>query len=161
MAERALPQRPLRRPSVGHTILVADRDELSRTATAAILQRLNFEVVEADSSRSALNQARHGPYACVILDLNLMEGGSFDLCRRLLDRAGWDWTPVIFTSARQPQLEVRMEMLAGGFDHLAKPFRADQLLACLGDALARAGEMESLHPDRDLALSLAEEAVGR
>jgi DNA-binding response OmpR family regulator len=161
MAEQGVPQRPLRRPALERTILVADRDELSRTATAAILKRLNFEVAEADSSRSALNQARHGPYSCVVLDLNLMEGGSFDLCRRLLDLAGWAWTPVIFTSARQPQLEVRMEMLAGGFDHLAKPFRADQLLACLGDALARAGEMESVRPDRDLALARAEKAAGR
>ena len=161
MAAQALSQRSLRRQAAERTILVADRDGLSRTATAAILRRLNFAVVEAASSRSAVQQARRGPYSCVVLDLNLMDGGSFDLCRRLLGRAGWDWTPVIFTSARQPQVDVRMEMLAGGFDHLAKPFRADQLLACLGDALAMAGELEAVRPDRDLALLKAEEAVGR
>lgn len=161
MPARASSPRLLRRPSGERTILVADRDELARTATAAILKRLNFEVVEADSSRSALHQARNGPYSCVILDLNLMDGGSFDLCRRLLGKAGWNWTPVIFTSARQPQVDLRLELLAGGFGHLAKPFRADQLLACLGDALAMAGEMESSRPDRGLALSKAEAAVGR
>ncbi len=142
------------------TILVADRDELSRTATTAILKRLNFEVVEADCSRSVLNHA-HGPYSCVILDFNLMEPGSFDLCRRLLGKAGWNWTPVIFTSSRLPQVDVRMEMQAAGFDHLVKPFRADQLLSSLGDALAIAGEMERARPDREFALCRAEAAADR
>ncbi len=154
-------QRPPRRPSTDRTILVADRDQLSRTTTVAILRRLSFQVVEAESSRGALNQARQGPFSCVILDLNLMETGAFELCRRLLAKSGWGWTPVIFTSGRQPPVAVRMEMLAGGFDYLAKPFRADQLLACVGDALASAGEMQNVRPNRELALSLAEAAVGR
>jgi DNA-binding response OmpR family regulator len=160
MAAPEVPQRGIRRPPQERTILVADRDELTRTATVAILQRLNFHVVEADSSRSALGHASRGPFSCVILDLNLVETGAFELCRRLLAKAGWGWTPVIFTSGRPPRTDLRMDMLAGGFDYLCKPFRADQLLACVGDALASAGDIRAARPDRELVLSRAESAVG-
>jgi len=139
--------------------LVADRDPVARTATGAILQRLGFEVVEADSSRAALSQARGGPFSCAILDLNLVEMGAFELCRRLLTKAGWDWTPVIFTSARQPSLELKVGMQAGGFAYLAKPFRADQLLASVGDALASGGQIQQARPNRGLVLAQAEAAA--
>lgn len=140
--------------------MVADRDQLARTATVSILQRLSFHVVEADSSRSVLGVARRGPFSCVILDLNLVETGAFELCRRLLAQAGWSWTPVIFTSGRPSRTDLRLEMLAGGFDYLCKPFRADQLLACVGDALASASDIRTARPDRELVLSKAEAAVG-
>ncbi len=161
MAAAAPSSKSTRRPLGGRSILVADRDQLARTATGAILQRLGFEVVAAESSRAALAQARGGPYSCAILDLNLVEMGAFELCRRLLAKSGWDWTPVIFTSARQPTLDVEVGMQAGGFAYLAKPFRADQLLASVGDALASGGQIQQARPNRAQVLALAEAAVER
>jgi CheY-like chemotaxis protein len=140
-------------------ILVADRDEVSRTGTASILRRLGFEVIEADSSRSALAQARQGSYACAILDLNLVEMSAFEVCRRLLARTQWSWTPVIFTSSRQPRLDLRVSMQAGGFAYLPKPFRADHLMAVVGDALASQGPMRQVKPNRELVLARAEAAA--
>ena len=137
-------------------ILVADRDDVSRTGTASILRRLGFEVIEADSSRAALAQARRGRYACAILDLNLVEMSAFEVCRRLLARTQWSWTPVIFTSARQPRLDLRVSMQAGGFAYLPKPFRADNLMAVVGDALASQGPMRQIKPNRELVLARAE-----
>ena len=125
---------------------MADRDEVSRTGTASILRRLGFEVIEADSSRSALAQARQGSYACAILD-------------RLLARTQWSWTPVIFTSSRQPRLDLRVSMQAGGFAYLPKPFRADHLMAVVGDALASQGPMRQVKPNRELVLARAEAAA--
>ncbi|MHB8313802.1 MAG: response regulator, partial [Candidatus Dormibacteria bacterium] len=101
------------------------------------------------------------PSACAILDLNQVEMGAFELCRRLLAKSGWDWTPVIFTSARQPTLDVEVGMQAGGFAYLAKPFRADQLLASVGDALASGGQIQQARPNRAQVLALAEAAVER
>lgn len=161
MAASAVSLGSTRRSSGERAILVADRDHVSRTATGAILQRLGFEVVEAESSRSALAQARNGPYSCVILDFNLVEMGAFELCRRLLAKAGWDWTPVIFTSARQPSLDLKVGMQAGGFAFLGKPFRADQLLAAVGDALASGGQIQQARPNRELVLARAEAAAER
>lgn len=140
-------------------ILVADRDEVSRTATATILRRLGFEVIEADSSRCALAKARLGAYACAILDLNLVEMSAFEVCRRLLARTEWSWTPVIFTSARQPRADLQVSMQAGGFAYLPKPFRADHLMAAVGDALASQGPMRQIKPDRELVLARAEAAA--
>lgn len=161
MAASAVSPRSPRHSLGERAILVADRDQISRTATGAILQRLGFEVVEVESSRAALAQARGGPYSCAILDLNLVEIGAFELCRRLLAKAGWGWTPVIFTSARQPSLDLKIGMQAGGFAYLPKPFRADQLLAAVGDALASGGQIQQARPDRELVLAQAEAAVER
>lgn len=157
---------PVAAPGTTHTvsgdrrILVADRAQLSRTATAAILQRLGFTVVDAPSARSALARASRGPYACAILDLNLSESGIFELTRRLLAEEGWRWTPVIFTSSRQPPLELRVRMQSAGFAYLPKPFRSDQLLAAVGDALASGGQLRKARPNRELALDGAELAAG-
>jgi two-component system alkaline phosphatase synthesis response regulator PhoP/two-component system response regulator VicR len=145
----------------GRSILVADRDEMTRTATVAILQRLGFEVVEADAGKTTLAQARARRYSCVILDLNLVENGAFELCRKLIAKSGWNWTPVIFTSLRHAQLELQMGMQSGGFAYLPKPFRADQLLSAVGDALASEGQMRQARPNRKLLLDRAEAAIAR
>ncbi len=140
-------------------ILVVDRDDVSRTATASILRRLGFEVIEADSPRAALSQARLGTYACAILDLNLADMSAFEVCRRLLARSHWSWTPVIFTSSRQPRLDLRVSMQSGGFAYLPKPFRAEHLMAAVGDALASRGSMRQVKPNREVVLARAEAAA--
>ncbi|MGH7608997.1 MAG: response regulator [Candidatus Dormibacteria bacterium] len=140
-------------------ILVVDRDDASRTATASILSRLGFEVVEADSARSALTSARVGTFVCGILDLNLAEIGTFELCRRLLAQRQWTWTPLILTSARQPRLDLQVSLQAGGFAYLPKPFRADHLMAAVGDALATTGPMREARPNRRVILARAEAAA--
>jgi DNA-binding response OmpR family regulator len=97
----------------------------------------------------------------VILDLNLAETNPFELCRRLIAKADWNWTPVIFTSLRHAQLDMQMGMQSGGFAYLPKPFRADQLLAAVGDALASEGQMRQARPNRKLLLDRAEAAIER
>ena len=156
-----MPRSPLAptRHQGARTILVADRDLRSRTATSAILRRLGFEVAEAESPRSALAQARSGPYSCAILDLNISETGAFDLCRRLLSAPGWSWTPVIFTSSRPPEPEQRDTLQQGGFTFLLKPFRSGQLLSAVGDALAATTPLRESRPDRRRALSTVEAAT--
>ena len=141
------------------TILVADRDLRSRIATCAILRRLGFEIAEADSPRSALAQARSGPYSCAILDLNISESGAFEFCRRLLATPGWSWTPVIFTSSHPPEPEQRDTLQQGGFTFLLKPFRSGQLLSAVGDALAASTPLREARPDRRRALATAEAAT--
>ncbi|HEY6537645.1 MAG TPA: response regulator [Candidatus Dormibacteraeota bacterium] len=159
MSSPAASQRASTEQLSERAILVVDRDEVGRTATASILRRLGFEVTEADSPKSALAQARQGRYACAILDLNLVEMSAFEVCRRLLARSQWSWTPVIFTSARQPRLDLRVSMQAGGFAYLPKPFRADHLIAVVGDALASQGPMRQGKPNRELVLARAEAAA--
>lgn len=148
------------RQTGGRTILVADRDQRSRVATVAILRRLGFDVTEAESTRIALSRARAGSYSCGILDLNLSESGPFDLCRRLLATSGWTWTPVIFTSSRPPELDLRSALQDGGFAYLLKPFRSDELLAAVGDALAASVPLREARPDRRSVLAQAEAAAG-
>jgi DNA-binding response OmpR family regulator len=84
---------------------------------------------------------------------------AFEVCRRLLASSHWSWTPVIFTSARQPRLDLRVSMQAGGFAYLPKPFRAYHLMAAVGDALASQGLMRQIKPNRELVLARAEAAA--
>ncbi len=121
----------------GRCILVADRDESSRITTASILRRLGFHVVEAGSADQALANAQQ-VFSCAIFDLNLAELSTFAVCRRLLDDDVWAATPLVFTSSRQPQPDLRLLIDSGGFPYLSKPFRSDHLMAAVGDALAGA-----------------------
>lgn len=128
--------------------------------TAAILRRLGFQVMEADSARAVLSRARGGAHTCAILDVNLAEQGPFELCRKLLATAGWTWTPVILTGARSLDPQLQLSLQHSGVEYLLRPFRSDQLLASVGDALASSAPLREARPDRRLALAQAEMAAG-
>ncbi len=140
-------------------VLVVDDDRDSRTVTGAILVRAGFVVVEAAGALAALEAAAETRVACAVLDVHLPDFSAFELCRRLLHSHRWDATPVVFVSARTPGPELRRRMEALGFVYLERPFRAAQLLAAVGDALATGAGLGAGQRRRWQVLAGAEEAV--
>ncbi len=117
-------------------ILVADEDRGRRLVTGAILARAGFTVLEAAGALEALEVAGAAPAALAVLDVELPDLDTFELCRRLLHLPAWARTPVVFTTDHPPVSERRQRLEALGFVNLVRPFRAAELLAAVGDALA-------------------------
>ena len=65
----------------------------------------------------------------VVLDVGLPGMDGIELCRTL--RAEDDWTPLIFVTARDDEVDRVLGLELGGDDYLTKPFSPRELVARL------------------------------
>ncbi len=89
---------------------------------------------EHDGERGLAAARRLRPVACV-LDIALPGIDGTELCRRL--RADDDWTPVIFVTARDDEVDRVVGLELGADDYLTKPFSPRELVARLKAVLRR------------------------
>jgi len=71
----------------------------------------------------------------VVLDVGLPGMDGIELCRTL--RAEDDWTPLIFVTARDDEVDRVLGLELGGDDYLTKPFSPRELVARLRGLLRR------------------------
>jgi PAS domain S-box-containing protein len=111
------------------TVLLVDDEPLVRASTADMLAELGYEVVEAESSHEALALLDSRPLDLVITD-HLMPGLSgTDLARILAaERPG---LPVLIVSGYAD-----LDGLPTDLPRLTKPFRQDDLAACIANLRA-------------------------
>ncbi len=137
--ERAAPDAPgtsigaaaWRAPPPGTRILLAEDDPVNQLVTSYMLADLGFEVDTADNGEEAVEKARAGGHALVLMDLNMpiMDGvEATRLIRRIPELRGLvilALTASVFEDDRK-----RCEQ-AGMNGHLAKPIDPVQMQAAL------------------------------
>jgi FixJ family two-component response regulator len=114
-------------------IAIVDDDEPFRTALQALLRSSRFNNVSFASAEQFLSSPHARRTACVIADMNMPGMTGLQLHERLVasDRK----VPVILITA-YPDDSVRRNALgAGVVCYLIKPFAANDLFACLRQAL--------------------------
>jgi len=116
-------------------LLVADDEPFLRTAVAASLRFLGFDVITAETGAEALRLARNRPFDLVVLDVMLPDTDGFDVVRRL--RRDGRHVPVIFLTARETQADKVTGLTLGGDDYMTKPFGLEELAARIRTALRR------------------------
>ncbi|MFM9877247.1 MAG: response regulator transcription factor [Rhodoglobus sp.] len=90
--------------------------------------------VERDGVAGLAAIRRLRPVA-VVLDVGLPRMDGIELCRAL--RAEDDWTPLIFVTARDDEVDRVLGLELGGDDYLTKPFSPRELVARLRGLLRR------------------------
>jgi DNA-binding response OmpR family regulator len=90
--------------------------------------------VEADGVTGLAAARRLKPVA-IILDVGLPGMDGIELCRTL--RAENDWTPVIFVTARDDEVDRVLGLELGGDDYVTKPFSPRELVARVRSLLRR------------------------
>lgn len=65
--------------------------------------------------------------AVVLLDVGLPDGDGTEVCRTL--RAEGDWTPVLFVTARDDEVDAVLGLELGADDYVTKPFSPRELVA--------------------------------
>jgi DNA-binding response OmpR family regulator len=73
--------------------------------------------------------------AVVILDVGLPGIDGIEVCRQL--RMSQDWTPVIFVTARDDEVDRVLGLELGADDYVTKPFSPRELVARVGGLLRR------------------------
>jgi DNA-binding response OmpR family regulator len=90
--------------------------------------------VEGDGE-AGLAAARSLRPAAVILDVGLPGIDGIEVCRRM--RAAQDWTPVLFVTARDDEVDRIVGLELGADDYVTKPFSPRELVARVRAVLRR------------------------
>ncbi|WP_304049217.1 response regulator transcription factor [Jatrophihabitans endophyticus] len=90
--------------------------------------------------------------AAIVLDVALPGEDGISICRSL--RAGDDWTPVIFVTARDDEVDRIVGLELGADDYVTKPFSPRELVARLGGVLRRTHGVPDATPQTVGAVTL-------
>jgi DNA-binding response OmpR family regulator len=118
-------------------VLVVEDERPIADLVRLYLTRDGFGVhVETDGPGGLAAARRMRPVACVV-DIGLPGLDGTELCRRL--REGGDWTPVIFLTARDDEVDRVVGLELGADDYMTKPFSPRELVARIRAVLRRTG----------------------
>ena len=90
--------------------------------------------IEPDGKAGLAAVARLSPVA-IVLDVGLPLMDGIEVCRALRERG--DWTPIIFVTARDDEVDTILGLELGADDYLTKPFSPRELVARLKSVLRR------------------------
>ena len=114
-------------------VVIADVDELMRSALDGLMKQAGFQALTFASAEEFLNSGEQERTACLIADIRMPGMSGLDLQSKLnQDRIR---IPIIFITALGDE-KMRMQALrAGAVEFLSKPFDDDALLDTVRAAL--------------------------
>jgi DNA-binding response OmpR family regulator len=119
-------------------VLVVDDEPAIAALVRGYLERDGLRaLVAADGLAALAAVAAHRP-AVVLLDVGLPGLDGTAVCRRL--REAGDWTPVLFVTARDDEVDRVLGLELGADDYVTKPFSPRELVARVRAVLRRAGD---------------------
>ncbi|HEY0874663.1 MAG TPA: sigma-54 dependent transcriptional regulator [Vicinamibacterales bacterium] len=122
-------------PARRGTILVIDDEEIMREILEALLQREGYDVRLASDAAEGLEFVRAMPFDAVIMDVMMpgMDGiTALDEIKKIDDDL-----PVLMITAFASVENAIAAMKRGAFDYITKPFKNDEVLVVLRNALAQ------------------------
>lgn len=111
-----------------------------------------YEVLDAPSGDEALLRFRDYRPDLILVDLNMLGMGGFEVCHEL--RAASE-VPIIVISVRDAEKDIVRALDEGADDYIVKPFRTEVLLVRMRAALRRGASLRNACP-RILTLGAAE-----
>ncbi len=122
-----MPKRPL--------VAIVDDDESIRDTTKDLLESAGFAAVTFASASLLLKSRRTRNIACLVADMRMPEMTGLELHKHLVGSN--HAIPTILMTAH-PEERVRAQAIKNNVVcYLAKPFAADELLACVRRAIQR------------------------
>jgi DNA-binding response OmpR family regulator len=100
----------------------------------------------------ALEAVRRLRPAAIILDIGLPGMDGVEVCRRL--RAEQDWTPILFVTARDDEVDRIIGLELGADDYVTKPFSPRELVARVTGVLRRTHGVPEAEPHTVGAVTL-------
>jgi two-component system, OmpR family, response regulator len=117
-------------------VLVVEDETAIADLVRLYLSREGFGVRVETDGQAGLAAARRLHPVAIVLDVGLPGLDGTELCRRL--RADRDWTPVLFVTARDDEVDRVVGLELGADDYITKPFSPRELVARVKTVLRRA-----------------------
>jgi DNA-binding response OmpR family regulator len=118
-------------------VLVVEDERTIADLIRLYLSREGFGVHVESDGREGLAAARRLHPVAIVLDVGLPTLDGTEVCRHL--RADGDWTPVLFVTARDDEVDRVLGLELGGDDYITKPFSPRELVARVKSVLRRSG----------------------
>jgi two-component system KDP operon response regulator KdpE len=116
-------------------LLVVDDETAIRWALQKTLQRMNFEIVEAESGEQAIALVRTIRFDAVLLDIGMPGMGGIEACKRI--RALMPLLGIVMLTVKNTEEDKIQALDAGADDYITKPFHVGELAARLRAAVRR------------------------
>ena len=115
-------------------ISIIDDDTSFRRAATRLINSLGHAVASFASAEEFLQSGRLDDTACLVSDVHMPGMSGVELQNRL--RAEGRRVPVIFITAHPESRGLKAALASGAVGLLNKPFSDDELISCIGQALA-------------------------
>lgn len=125
-------------------VLVVDDEPPIRRFLRTSLGAQGYDVLEADSARTALHLIGQNPPDVIVLDLGLPDLDGIEVIRRLREQELA--VPIIVLSSRVDETGKVQALDLGADDYVTKPFGMDELLARLRAALRHRLQQQGERP---------------
>jgi FixJ family two-component response regulator len=123
------------RPGSEGTVYVVDDDASMRDALSSLLRSLGWQVRTFADAHDFLTHARADMPGCLVLDVCLPGISGPELQQRLTE--GDDALPIVFVSAHSDIPIIVKAIKEGALEFLTKPFREQDLVSAIAQALER------------------------
>jgi two-component system chemotaxis response regulator CheY len=112
--------------------LVVDDSRAMRTIIRKALQALQFEVVEAEHGRAALERLKEsGPLDLATVDWNMPEMNGLDFVHAVRRDAAHDAMRIVMVTTETEFSQMERALSSGANEYIMKPFDRDMLCAKL------------------------------
>ncbi|XAS74475.1 response regulator transcription factor [Micrococcaceae bacterium Sec5.1] len=128
------PSTPDATPSRGLVMIVEDERAIA-DVERLYLSQAGFGVHVEPTGEGALERVRSLRPVAVVLDVGLPGIDGIEVCRRM--RTQEDWTPIIFVTARDEEVDMLLGLELGADDYMTKPFSPRELVTRLKTVLRR------------------------
>ena len=118
-------------------VLVVEDESTIADVMRRYLAAAGFTVQTTGSGREAQAIIRRDRPVAVVMDIGLPDVDGLTVCQQL--RAAGDWTPVLFVTAMDEDVDRILGLELGGDDYLVKPFNPRELVARVRTVLRRSG----------------------
>src|SRR5882757_9410178 len=117
------------------TVFVIDDDDLVRAAIQGLLKSVGLKAETFETTQQFLCCKRPDGPSCLVLDVELPEVSGLDFQRQLAESGVW--IPIIFVTGHGDIPMTVKAMKSGAVEFLTKPFRDEDLLTAIHQALDR------------------------
>jgi len=122
-------------PSQRGLVLVVEDEPAIADVIRLNLVKAGYGVHVERTGDTALTAVRSHRPAAIVLDVGLPGLDGIEVCRRL--RTAGDWTPILFVTARDDEVDRIVGLELGADDYVTKPFSPRELVARVTSVLRR------------------------
>ncbi|MEI7556199.1 response regulator transcription factor [Candidatus Chlorohelix sp.] len=121
-------------------IMIVDDDPMTRKMLGFLFQGEGFEIIFAESIRSARSILMHDSPSLILLDVNLPDGDGFTFCRQLAEEE--PGIPIVMLTTRGTQVDKISGLKLGADDYVVKPYDHSELVERVRAVLRRSSRMQ-------------------